>query len=182
VKNRYNGPPDHRDGSRRPRRNGRRGMQDRRTKCAALCRSADKRGPQISFWLYKQVNELRNADARLAALSREVGHLSGLLASVEKTLRECHSQTLTLAHLDEDMWVQINNALSDCRVALEGLDGIITKLDGAGAGSSGSARRLLKKASMHFQLSTHVSEITDFTDKIYKSNCAMQTALAVVTV
>jgi len=78
--------------------------------------------------------------------------------------------------------VQIDNALSDCRVALLGLDNIIIKVDGGGVGSSGAARRLLKKASMHFQVSAHVTEITDFTNKIYKSNCAMQTALAVVTV
>lgn len=78
------------------------------------------------------------------------------------------------------MWSQIYSSVSDCKVALDGLDTIILKIDG-GAGSQ-STPRLLRKPSMQLKVMTHSKEIAEFTTRIYRSNCAMQTALAVVNV
>jgi len=105
-----------------------------------------------------------------------------LLSSVEKTVRQCQSLSLTLAHLDDHMWQQIDNALVDCKVTVEELDRVTMKIGGEHGAEPKGLGRLLKKPSMQFRFAIHEDEVEDLTQKIYKSNCSMQTALAVVNV
>lgn len=132
----------------------------------------------MSLWLYTLIKDIKNVDAKITALSKEVMVLTGLLTSVENTVRKCHSQTLTLAYLDEQMWLQIDNTMVDCKITLEGLDRLVTMI--RGESQSKNFMKLLKKPSMHFKLTTHTDDISDFMNQIYKLNCALQTALAVV--
>jgi hypothetical protein len=97
-------------------------------------------------------------------------------------VRQCHSQALTLAHLDDHMWQQIDNALMDCKITIEGLDRLVIRIGSEYDPEAKNLVKLLKKPSMHFRLTFHADEISEFTKKIYKSNCAMQTALAVINV
>ncbi|KAL0940242.1 hsp70 family protein [Colletotrichum truncatum] len=136
----------------------------------------------LSVWLYELVNNIKNVDSKLSDLSKEVAQLSGLLTSVEKTVKQCQTQALTLAHLDQHMWEQIENTLADCQSNIDGLDRLLIKLSNEYDTEGKIFSRLLKKPSMHFHFTIHKDEVQDYTNKIVKSNCAMQTTLAVVSV
>ncbi|KAK3374304.1 hypothetical protein B0T24DRAFT_594407 [Lasiosphaeria ovina] len=136
----------------------------------------------ISIWLCNLIKDVKNVDTKIHDLSSEVTRLTDLLTSVEHTVRKCQEISLTLAHLDEHMWQQIDNALVDCKVTLEELDRTTMRISGEYNTDAKSITRLLKKPSMHFRFTVHGDEVSDLTKKIYKSNCSMQTALAVVNV
>ena len=80
------------------------------------------------------------------------------------------------------MWQQIENALVDCKVTVEELDRLTIKITGKHDEEAKKPTRLLKKPSLHFRFTIHGDEVSDLTQKVYKSNCSMQTALAVVNV
>lgn len=128
------------------------------------------------------VKGIRNIDSKVIALSHEVTRLASLLKSVERTVRECQAVSLALAYLDEDMWQQIDNALVDCKLTLEALGRVTMKIQGEHNADARAVDKLLTKSSMHFRFTVHGDEVSDLTRKIYKSNCSMQTALAVVNV
>jgi hypothetical protein len=132
---------------------------------------------KLSLWLHTLIRDIKNVDAKLTALSKEVTLLTGILASVESTIRKCHSQTLTLAHLDNQIWQQIENVMVDCKITLEGLDRLVIKI----RSESGSTNfmRLFRKPSMHFRLTTKMDDVSEFMTQTYKLNCALQTALAI---
>ncbi|CAI4218281.1 unnamed protein product [Parascedosporium putredinis] len=84
--------------------------------------------PKLSVWLFNFVNSVKGVDTKVVNLSEEVTRLSNLLSSVEKTVRKCSSQSLILGHLDDHMWQQIENALVDCKVTVDGLDQVVMRL------------------------------------------------------
>jgi hypothetical protein len=132
---------------------------------------------KLSLWLYTFIRNIKNADAKLAALSKEVTLLTGLLTSVESTVRKCHSQALILAHLDEEIWQQTDNVMIDCKITLEGLDRLVTKI--RSESGSKSLVKLLKRPSMHFKITSQMDDVSEFMKKTCNLNCALQTALAV---
>ncbi|TDZ27074.1 hypothetical protein Cob_v000480 [Colletotrichum orbiculare MAFF 240422] len=136
----------------------------------------------LSMWLFDLVTKIKNVDSKLFDLSKEVDQLTHLLSSVEKTVKQCQSQVLTLAHLDQHMWEQINATLADCQCNIDGLDRLVIKLMSQYDPEAATLKRMLKKPSMHFHFVIHKDEIQDYTTKIVKSNYAMQTTLAVVSV
>ncbi|KAL2024862.1 hypothetical protein VTK56DRAFT_3561 [Thermocarpiscus australiensis] len=75
-----------------------------------------------------------------------------------------------------------DNALVDCKVTVEDMERVVLKITGGHGGDAANMAKLLKKPSMHFRLSVRGDEVATLTKKVYKSNCAMQTALAVVNV
>lgn len=80
------------------------------------------------------------------------------------------------------MWQQIGTAVSDCQLTVEALDRVVTKIHGEPNPDAKALARLLSKPSMHFRFAVREDGVTDLTRKIYRSNCSMQTALAVVNV
>lgn len=128
------------------------------------------------------IKNIKNVDNKISDLSKEVSQLTDLLKSVGQVVQQCQSQALTLAHLDHHMWHQIENALVDCNVNLQGLETLVSRLSNDHDAEVNNITRLLKKPSRHFHLAVNKDEIADYTSKIYKSNCAMQTSLAVVNV
>ncbi|KAK1957301.1 hypothetical protein LY78DRAFT_647987 [Colletotrichum sublineola] len=136
----------------------------------------------LSIWLFDLVNKIKNVDSKLYDLCEEVKKLASLLTLVEKTVKQCQSQVLTMAHLDQHMWEQINATLADCQCNVNGLDGLVMKLMSQYDPEAPAPVRLLKKSSLQFHFVVHKDEIQDYTTKIVKSNHAMQTTLAVVTV
>ncbi|KAH7160376.1 hypothetical protein B0J13DRAFT_493970 [Dactylonectria estremocensis] len=145
---------------------------------AALIGTAHK----LSVWLYNYTQDVKNVDTKICDLSKEVTQLAGLLRSVENMVQKCGTQALTLAHLDDHMWHEIRTALSDCEANLDGLNRLVMNLSDEYDPEQRNLARLLKKPSIHFYLAFHKDEIADLTSKIYKSNCAMQTSLAVINV
>ncbi|KAK2041417.1 hypothetical protein LZ31DRAFT_472411 [Colletotrichum somersetense] len=137
---------------------------------------------KLSVWLFDLVNKIKNVDSKLYDLCEEVKKLANLLTSVEKTVKQCQSQVLTMAHLDQHMWEQINATLADCQCNVNGLNGLVLKLMSQYDPEAPAPMRLLKKSSLHFHFVVHKDEIQDYTTKIVKSNHAMQTTLAVVSV
>ena len=125
----------------------------------------------------KLIRDIKNVDTKLTALVREMTTLTGLLTAVESTVRKCYSQSLTLAHLDENMWQRMDDITVDCKIALEGLDRVLSKIQEP---KSPTLMRLLKKPSLHFKLNNRIDDISDFMSQIYKLNCALQTSIAVV--
>jgi len=150
-------------------------LQDNKTR-------ANRRLWQISVWLYKLIEDVQNVDTKLRDLSREVERLADLLRSIERTTKQCHEVSLTLAHLDDHMWQQIDNALADCRDTVGDLDRVSMRISGQYNVDPKSVTKLLRKPSVYFRFTVHGDEVADLTKKIYKSNCSMQTALAVVNV
>jgi hypothetical protein len=80
---------------------------------------------------------------------------------------------LTLAHLDDHMWQQIDNALADYKVTVEELGRVSMRISGESNADPKNIVRLLKKPSIHFRFTVHGDEVTDLTKKIYKFNCSM---------
>jgi len=80
------------------------------------------------------------------------------------------------------MWQQIDNALIDCRVTVDELDRVVMRLTSTYDTEAKNLVKLIKSPGLHFRYSLRSNEIQELTDKIYKCNCAMQTALAVVNV
>jgi hypothetical protein len=125
----------------------------------------------------KLIKDIKNVDNKLTALVREMTTLTGLLTAVESTVRECYSQSLTLAHLDENMWKRMDDIILDCKIALEGLDRVLLNLQKQ---NPPTWMKLLRKPSLHFQLNNQMDDISDFMNKVYKLDCALHTSIAVV--
>ncbi|KAK1827460.1 hypothetical protein QBC39DRAFT_361660 [Podospora conica] len=136
----------------------------------------------ISVFLFDLSQDLKGAEAKIVDLSNEVSRLASLLTSVERTIRQCQTVSLTLAHLDDHMWLQIETALVDCKCAVEELDLLAIKIRREHDTEPKALGRLLKSPGLLFRFTIYGDELSDLTKKIYKCNCAMQTALAVVNV
>ncbi|KAF6810847.1 hsp70 family protein [Colletotrichum sojae] len=136
----------------------------------------------LSIWLYELVKDIKNIDSKVSELCKEVSRLSGLLESVQKTVRECQGQALTLAHLDHQMWKHIASTLEDCESNLGGLEALLTRIRSEYDPEGNGLSRLLKKTNMNIYFTIHKDEIQDYTFKVMRSNCAMQTTLGVVSV
>ncbi|KAF6842416.1 hsp70 family protein [Colletotrichum musicola] len=136
----------------------------------------------LSVWLYDLVKDIKNIDSKVSELCKEVSRLSGLLDSVQKTVRECQDQALTLAHLDHQMWKHIASTLEDCKSNLGGLGALLTRIRSEYDPEGNGLSRLLKKTNMNIYFTIHKEEIQDYTFKVMRSNCAMQTTLGVVSV
>ncbi|KAK2731116.1 hsp70 family protein [Colletotrichum kahawae] len=137
---------------------------------------------QISIWLYELVKNIKNVNIRISDLSNEVKALSDALMSIGRMVLKCQTQALTLAHLDQRMWELIQSTLMDCKFNIDGLNQLLTNLKREYDPEKNVISRLLKKSSMHFYFTTHKDEIHGYVNKLYKSNCAMQTTLGVITV
>jgi len=108
-------------------------------------------------------------------LSKEVSALIGLLRAVDKAMRQCAPQRLTMQHIDDDLLSQIDNALTDCDAALKGLEHTIDKIK-----KSKIQEGFLRKPALQIRINLYKDEISSFSKKFNKSNCAMQTAIAVL--
>ncbi|KAI5459319.1 hypothetical protein BGZ63DRAFT_406620 [Mariannaea sp. PMI_226] len=148
------------------------------TSAATLARTAGA----VSLWFFDLINNINIIDTNINDLSKEVERLTALLESVKTVVQQCQSQALTLAYLDGHMWRQIDNALIDCKINIEGLQRLTIRLNNEINPEAKSLATLLKKPSTHFHFNVHKDKITEYTGKVYKSNCAVQTALAVVNV
>lgn len=150
--------------------------------CVCVC--------QISVSLYSISQAIKNTDAKINDLSKEVTRLSSLLRSVETTIKQCRGASSTLAHLDEGIWEQIDIAVAGCGVAVGELDALVAKVgryfDQGTATAQGSENKALRgklnRILLYPAYSATTDELSYVTQNIYKSNCAMQTALAVLNV
>jgi hypothetical protein len=77
----------------------------------------------------------------------------------------------------EDMWSMIENSLTDCRESLEELEALVEEFR-----KLAISRKIFRRPNLAVRLSLHGKKIAEFQDKMSKSGCAMQTALAVINV
>jgi hypothetical protein len=100
---------------------------------------------------------------------------------MEKTVRECQSQVLTLAHIDNNMWNQIEIVFTDCKSTLNDLHSLIKRIGPADMDVKAmSSSNILRRPGMLFQFNIYKKEMSAFSNKVYKSNTAIQTALSVI--
>ncbi|CAM1510854.1 Fc.00g083670.m01.CDS01 [Cosmosporella sp. VM-42] len=137
---------------------------------------------KVSVSLYELINNIKDADTNLSDLSKEVKRFTDLLQSIEKVIKQCQPHLLTLAHLDDHIWQQIKNTLADCKVNIEGLNDLVNRLSSRYDPTARSLSKVLNKSTLFLHSEFYSDDIARCTDKIYKSNCAMQTALVVVNV
>ena len=79
-------------------------------------------------------------------------------------------------HVNDDIWRSIENNLHDCGEALEELAALVDEVKKPIA-----SRNIFRKPNLAVRLGLRKKEITEFQDKINKSNSAMQTAVGVVS-
>jgi len=80
-----------------------------------------------------------------------------------------------MAHIDDDMWVQIEVAVLDCVTTLDGLDRLVTDIKAAG-----SKKNIFRKLKLEFSISMHVEDLAEFNTRIQISNDALQISLQVL--
>jgi len=115
-------------------------------------------------------------DAPICSLTNEVVVLSGLLERVDKVLRECHVQALTLAHVDETLWGPIGNTMMDCKATLEALGNWTQTMRSA----TTPKHFVFRRSGIQTRLDAKSREVSAFSNKVYKSSCALQMVDAVV--
>jgi hypothetical protein len=130
---------------------------------------------QVSVWLCEVANSVQNVDTRISALSGMVVRLLGLLALVEKTIGDCQSSRLVMAHIDDDMWAQIEATILDCVTTIDALDRLVTDIKAAG-----NRKNLFRKPKIHLIFSIRADDLAEFNTKIQISNDALQISLQVL--
>jgi hypothetical protein len=80
-----------------------------------------------------------------------------------------------LPHLDDNVLRQIDYNMVDCAMALEGLERLLKDVQ-----NSKVSRNIFRKPTLHIRISLHKEDFSNYEKKIYKSNCALQTAIALV--
>ncbi|KAI9668942.1 MAG: hypothetical protein M1829_005254 [Trizodia sp. TS-e1964] len=149
------------------------------TAAASLVISASK----MSAWLFELIGEVRNVDAKIFDLAKELRLQKTLLLSMEKTVRECQSQVFTLAHIDDNLWNQIRTTVTDSKATLDSLEALIGLISPENNETGESTfLTMLKKPGTLIQFKLHKREMSAFSDKVYKSNTAIQMALSVLHV
>lgn len=125
---------------------------------------------------------MRNVDAKIVDLAKDLKLQETLLLSMEKIVRECESQALTLAYIDENIWDQIWKTIMDCEATLDKLDVLIKLIISPGNNNTGAgpSSQILQKPGMLIQFKFYRKDISAFSDKVYKSNTAIQMALSVI--
>ena len=142
------------------------------TLCAAFSQDGSL---QLGRWLYEVVDANDKVDSTISDLHKAVMTLKELNLSLERTLRECRSQALVLAHINDELLLSIDHNLNDCKETLSEMDALVENLK-----KPTSSRNIFRKPNLLVRLTLHRQEILDFQDKISRSNCAMQTSLGVI--
>jgi hypothetical protein len=70
---------------------------------------------------------------------------------------------------------QIDTTLKDCNAALDGLESTIDRIK-----NSRIQEGIFRKPALQIRINIYKDEISSFAKKFDKSNCAMQTAIAIV--
>lgn len=79
-------------------------------------------------------------------------------------------------HMNDEIWRSIESNLHDCGEALEELQTLVEEVKKPIA-----SRNIFRKPNLAMRLGMRKKEISEFQDKINKSNSAMQTAVGVVS-
>ncbi|KAH8812018.1 hypothetical protein F5884DRAFT_299418 [Xylogone sp. PMI_703] len=131
----------------------------------------------VSAALYDFSKTYRNADTKVSELCKEISALGGFLEVVDRALKECREQPLSVASMNEDLWRQITLSLADCQTTLGELEGFIDKIK---ATSKNSSR--FRRVKVAGDLTMYSRNIAGFREKINKSNWALQTMLSAMNV
>ncbi|OBT61581.1 hypothetical protein VE03_08939 [Pseudogymnoascus sp. 23342-1-I1] len=131
----------------------------------------------VSGTLHELISTFTNADVRVSALCSELSTLISFLEAVDRTLKECRGQPLSLASMDEDMWYQSALSLADCKATLSDLGDLTNRIK-ASVKHTGFFARV--KATV--DLTMYARDLAGFQEKIHKSNWALQTMLSAIII
>ncbi|KAF4918284.1 hypothetical protein CGCVW01_v009018 [Colletotrichum viniferum] len=127
------------------------------TSIAATAASLAGAAGSTAIVLIRLAKKVKNVDIKLSETCAEVQKLSGLLVSVDKTVRQCQTHAPSLSYFYHKLSVHF---------------------DAEGS----SLATLLRKTNFYFILSIHKEEIQDYKVKIFNSNWAIQMTLQLVTI
>lgn len=130
---------------------------------------------QVSGTLHELISTFTNAEVRVSALCSELSTLISFLEAVDRTLKECRGQPLSLASMDEEMWYQSALSLADCKATLSDLENLTSRIK-ASVKHAGFFARV--KATV--DLTMYARDLAGFQEKIHKSNWALQTMLSAI--
>jgi hypothetical protein len=135
----------------------------------------DANSPQVSGTLHELISTFTNADVRVSALCAELSTLISFLEAVDRTLKECREQPLSLASMDEEMWHQSDLSLADCKVTLNDLQDLTHKIK-----ASVKHVGFFGRVKTTVDLTMYARDLAGFQEKIHKSNWALQTMLSAI--
>jgi hypothetical protein len=132
---------------------------------------------QVSTTLYKFITTFRNADTRISSLCTEISRLINFLQAVDRTLKECGGESLSLASIDKNLWQQSALSLADCKTTLCELETFFERIRATAKSPS-----FIRRAKIAIDLTIYHGDISGFQEKIHKSNLALQTILSTINV
>jgi hypothetical protein len=131
---------------------------------------------QVSGAIRELASTFNNVDVRVSALCAELSTLMSFLDSVDRILKECREQPLSLASMDEEMWRQSGLSLADCKVTLNDLQDLTNKIK-----ASVKHVGFFGRVKTTVDLTMYARDLAGFQEKIHKSNWALQTMLSAIT-
>jgi hypothetical protein len=127
--------------------------------------------------VYGFFQSVYHADASFAGLCTELNNLKNYSQSIDRALRNWQRYPMALAPIDQDVWKQSRNAISDSKQAIDDLDVLVKRIGGPVRSNS-----IFRRGKIATELHFHKREIVTFRDKIHLSNLALQTLLQVINV
>lgn len=127
--------------------------------------------------VYGFFQSVHNADASFTGLCTELNNLKNYSQSIDRALRNWERYPMALAPIDQDVWKQSRNAISDSKQAIDDLDVLVKRIGGPVRSNS-----IFRRGKIAAELHLHTREIVAFRDKIHLSNLALQTLLQVINV
>ncbi|KFX89962.1 hypothetical protein O988_08407 [Pseudogymnoascus sp. VKM F-3808] len=131
----------------------------------------------VSGAIRELASTFNNVDVRVSALCAELSTLMSFLDSVDRILKECREQPLSLASMDEEMWRQSGLSLADCKVTLNDLQDLTNRIK-----ASVKHVGFFGRVKTTVDLTMYARDLAGFQEKIHKSNWALQTMLSAITI
>jgi hypothetical protein len=127
--------------------------------------------------VHRFLQSIRHADAGYDALCNELYSLTGFSQSIAKTLQGCQRHPLALAPIDEDVWKQSRNAITDSQQTIDDLNALVKRIGGPARSNT-----IFRRTRIATAMCLHTREIIAFRDKIHMANLSLQTLLQVINV
>ncbi|KFX91477.1 hypothetical protein V490_05880 [Pseudogymnoascus sp. VKM F-3557] len=131
----------------------------------------------VSGAIRELASTFNNVDVRVSALCAELSTLISFLDSIDRILKECREQPLSLASMDEEMWRQSGLSLADCKVTLNDLQDLTNRIK-----ASVKHVGFFGRVKTTVDLTMYARDLAGFQEKIHKSNWALQTMLSAITI
>jgi hypothetical protein len=127
--------------------------------------------------IYSFLKSIPHADAKLTALCAELNSLTDFIQSIDGMLSKCRRSPLAFVSVDNDLWAQCYNALSDCQKTLDDLAVLID-----GMKKPNLSNTILRRTRLAAQMHLRGQVLVSFRERLTTSNTSLQTLLQVLNV